>query len=99
MGETFDICVEYNTLCELQYKLELIMHDLTNSTEQMARAIENSQEFLAGYQYEKVKRITMECINRTGKTENNIHHAIEYLEELKGFLEEYGLYMYNEEVS
>lgn len=99
MSKTYDICVDYDTLCELQYKLELITHDLTNSTEQMTRAIQNSQEFLAGYQFEKAKRTTMACVDLTAKTGNNIRHAMEYLEKLKGVLEEYGRCAYSGEVS
>ena len=99
MSGTYDICVDYDTLCELQYKLELISHDLTNSTEQMKRAIQNSQEFLAGYQFEKAKKTTMDCVNLTGKTSSNIRHAMEYLEKLKGILEEYGRCVYSGEVS
>ena len=99
MSKTYDIYVDYDTLCVLQYKLELITHDLTNSTEQMTRAIQNSQEFLAGYQFEKAKRTTMACVNLTAKTGNNIRHAMEYLEKLKGVLEEYGRCAYSGEVS
>lgn len=99
MSKTYDICVDYDTLCELQYKLELITHDLTNSTEQMTRAIQNSQEFLAGYQFEKAKRTTMACVSLTAKTSNNIRHAMEYLEKLKGVLEEYGRCAYSGKVS
>lgn len=99
MSKAYDICVDYDTLCELQYKLELITHDLTNSTEQMTRAIQNSQEFLAGYQFEKAKRTTMACVNLTAKTDNNIRHAMEYLEKLKAVLEEYGRCTYSGEVS
>lgn len=99
MSNTYDICVDYDTLCELQHKLELIKHDLTNSTDQMKRAIQNSQEFLAGYQFEKAKRTTMACVSLTEKTSNNIRHAMEYLEKLKGVLEEYGRCAYSGEVS
>lgn len=99
MSKTYDICVDYDTLCEFQYKLELITHDLTNSTEQMTRAIQNSQEFLAGYQFEKAKRTTMACVNLTAKTSNNIRHAMEYLEKLKAVLEEYGRCAYSGEIS
>ncbi len=99
MNAAYDICVDYDTLCELQYKLELITHDLTNSAEQMTRAIQNSQEFLAGYQFEKAKRTTMTCVSLTEKTANNIRHALEYLEKLKAILEEYGRCAYSGEVS
>ena len=91
--------VDYETLCELQHKLELIAHDLVNSTEQMTRALQNSQSFLAGNQYEKAKSITMTCLGISGKTANNIRHAMKYLEELKGIMETYGQCMYSGEVS
>lgn len=99
MSMTYDICVDYDVLCEIQYKLELITHDLTNSTEQMTRAIQSSQEFLAGYQFEKAKNTTVTCVNLTAKTGNNIRHAMEYLEKLKVVLEEYGRCKYSGEVS
>ena len=99
MSTAYDICVDFDTLCELQYKLELITHDLTGSTEQMKRAIQNSQEFLAGYQFEKAKKTTMACVSLTEKTANNICHAIEYLEKLKAVLEEYGRCAYGGDVS
>ncbi len=99
MSMTYDICVDYDTLCELQYKLELITHDLTNSTEQMTCAIQSSQEFLAGYQFEKAKKTTMECVKLTVKTGNNIRHAMEYLDKLKAVLDEYERCAYNGEVS
>lgn len=98
MSVRYDICVDYDTLCGLQHKLELISHDLKNSTEQMTLAIQNGQEFLAGYQFEKAKRTTMACMNLTGKTSNNICHAIEYLIKLKGVLEEYGHCFYGGEI-
>jgi hypothetical protein len=65
----------------------------------MKRAIQNSQEFLAGYQFEKAKRTTMDCVNLTGITSSNILNAMEYLEKLKGILEEYGRCAYSGEVS
>ena len=99
MNTAYDICVDYDTLSELQYKLELITHDLANSTEQMTRAIQNSQEFLAGAQFEKAKNTTMTCVNLAEKTANNIRHAMEYLEKLQAVLEEYGRCSYSGEVS
>lgn len=87
---SYDICVDYDTLCALQYKLDLVAHDLTNSAEQMTRAIQNSQEFLAGNQFEKAKRTTVTCVSLTERTCNNIKHAKEYLEKLITVLEDYG---------
>ena len=94
MASTYDICVDYDTLCEIEYKLELIAHDLSNSNEQMVRAISVSQDFLAGNQFEKARRTTMECARLTEKTSGNIKHAVEYLEKLKDMLTKYGLCAY-----
>ena len=47
----------------------------------------------------KAKKTTMDCVNLTGKTSSNIRHAMEYLEKLKGILEEYGRCVYSGEVS
>ena len=99
MSTEYDICVDYDTLSELQYKLELITHDLTYSIEQMTHAIQSSQKFLAGYQFEKAKQITLACVKLTQKTSKNIQHATEFLKELKTILEEYGRCAYSGEVS
>ena len=90
MSAEYDICVDYETLCELQNKLKIIAYDLTSSTDQMNRAVQNSQEFLAGHQFEKAQKTTMACISLTERTNQNIGRAAEYLETLKGVLEEYG---------
>ena len=97
MNDAFDVWVDYNVLCELQGKLEMIVRNLSNSTEQMSRAIQSSQQFLAGYQFEKAKNTTAACVRLTMKTENNINHAMDYLESLKTLLEEYGRCKYGGE--
>ena len=99
MASTYDICVDYDTLCEIEYKLELITHDLNNSTTQMVRAIRESQDFLAGNQFEKAKRTTIECTKLTEKTAGNIKHAMEYLEKLKDILTRYGQCAYTGDAS
>lgn len=90
MTALYDMCVDYDTLCELQHKLDLVAHNLTNSAEQMTRTIQNSQEFLAGNQFEEAKRITETCVSMVERTYNNIEHAKEYLEKLITVLEDYG---------
>ena len=91
----YDICVNYDVLCNLQYKLELIEHDLLSSVAQMEQAIRKSQDYLAGYQFEKAKSTTEDCIALTEKTINRIRCAKEYLEELKMILKEYGFCAYS----
>ena len=93
----FDMCVDYDTLCDVQDKLKKIEYDLTNSTDQMEKAIVTSQSFLAGNQFEKAKRTTDACVRVTRKTEINIRNAMDYLEKLKGSLEEYGRCSYKGE--
>ncbi len=89
MASEYDICVDYDTLCDIEYKLRLITYDLGNSVEQMVRAIQDSQEFLAGNQFEKAKRTTIQCAKLTERTIGNINHAREYLEKLKDMLTQY----------
>lgn len=94
MSASYDICVDYDVLCELEYKLELIMHDLNCSTEQMAKAILNSEEYLSGHQFEKAKQTTKDCIKLTEKTGKNIKNAIDYLKTIEELLIEYGKCVY-----
>ena len=90
MPSGFDINVDYDTLCIIEEKLQYICHDLTESTEQMYQAIQRSQEFLAGNQFEKAKNTTLNCIQHTNRTNGNINNAMKYIRELRSLLEEYG---------
>ncbi len=98
MPSGFDINVDYDTLCRLEDKLQYISHDLTESTSQMSQAIQRSQDFLAGNQFEKAKNTTMTCIRHTNRTIGNIKNARKYLGDLKALLEEYGRCTYEGEV-
>ena len=89
MAEVYDMCVDYDILCDIEDKLQKIGYDLNNSTEQMNNAIRNSQEFLAGNQFEKAKNITSSCISITNKTRNNIRYAVEYIDKLRNVIDEY----------
>lgn len=90
MATSYDMCVEYDVLCEMEDKLQKIEYDLNNSADQMVKAIQVSQDFLAGNQFEKAKRTTSACVEVTKRTGNNIKRAMDYLEKLKASLEEYG---------
>lgn len=90
MGDIFDICVDYDSLCDLEYKIDLILHDLQESVDRMTHAIQNSQEFLSGNQFDKAMKTTTDCLNITRKTESNLIHAKEYLKKLQDSVLEYG---------
>ena len=98
MPSGFDINVDYDILCRLEEKIQYISHDLTESTKQMSQAIQRSQDFLAGNQFEKAKNTTMTCIRHTNRTNVNLNNARKYLGELKSLLEEYGRYTYDGEI-
>lgn len=94
----YDMCVDYDTLCTIEEKLQKIEFDLANSTQKMVEAIQRSQDFLAGNQFEKAKNTTMKCVEISRKTETNIEYAKKYICELRTALEEYGRCAYSEEV-
>ncbi len=86
----YDMDVSYDTLCSIEEKLEKIQFDLDNSTQKMSDAIQRSQDFLAGNQYEKAKSITANSIELTRRTHDNIGNAKKYLSDLRMIMEEYG---------
>lgn len=90
MAECYDMCVDYDILCGVEDKLQNIEYDLNNSAIQMVKAIQVSQDFLAGNQFEKAKRTTFLCIESTRRTGSNIRHAMDYITKLKSALDEYG---------
>lgn len=91
------MCVDYDTLCTIENKLQKIEFDLTNSTQKMVEAIQRSQDFLNGNQFEKAKNTTMNCVEVSKKTETNIKYAKKYIGDLRMALEEYGRCVYSEE--
>lgn len=95
MATEYDMCVDYNVLCDVKDKLRKIEYDLINSTEQMVKAIRSSQGFLTGNQFEMAKGTTASCVEITRKTGNNIKYAMEYIEKLLVALEAYGKCSYN----
>lgn len=94
----YDMCVDYDTLCAIEEKLQKIEFDLKGSTQKMVDAIRKSQDFLAGNQFEKAKNTTMSCVEISRKTEINIGYSKKYICDLRTVLEEYGRCGYSEEV-
>lgn len=89
MDKIYDICVDYDTLSNLEYKIDLILYDLRESIEKMTQALQNSQMFLAGKQYDKAVQTTTSCLQKSKEAENNLVHAKDYLKKLQDSLIEY----------
>ena len=85
----YDMCVDYDILCDAKEKLHIIQHDLDNISMQMENSIDIAQEYLAGVQYEKAKQITVSCTKNTTNAEKNIEYAMKYLVDLMGKMDEY----------
>ena len=98
MTASYDMCVDYDVLCDIEDKLQKIEYDLNNTMDQMLRAIQESQDFLAGNQFEKAKSTTASCVKVTRCTGNNIRNAMGYIAKLKSTMDEYGRCGYNGEV-
>ena len=90
MAAAFDMCVDYDTLRTIDDKLQRIEYDLQESTKKMTEAIQRSENFLAGQQFEKAKGTTMASVNQNQRTETNIKFARNYIEKLRVALEDYG---------
>lgn len=86
----YDMCVDYDTLCMIEDKLQKIQYDLTNSTQKMIETIQISQDYLAGNQFERAKNTTIKCVEISRNTETNIGYAKTYIGNLRMALEEYG---------
>lgn len=90
MISTYDMCVSYDVLLHAEENLQEIEKDLSESIEQMTKALIRSHGFLSGRQYEKAKEATQSCLDISRKTGNNIRYALSYLSELKAALDDYG---------
>ena len=97
MRGSYDMCVDCDTLNEIEDHLKRINYNLENSIQSMSSAIQDSKEYLSGYQFEKAKRTTEVCISSSKKTANNIRYAIKYLKDIEGVLDEYAAYAYRGE--
>jgi hypothetical protein len=86
----YDMDINYDTLCSIEEKLEKIKLNLNDSTQKMSDAIQRSQDFLAGMQYEKARSITARSVELTKRTHVNISNAQKYIGDLRLIMEEYG---------
>ena len=94
MDNKYDMCVDYNVLSSVEEKLKAIEKDLNKSIEMMIRAIMNAQDYLDGYQFEKARKTTNDCVKLAERTEKNIRNAEAYIEKLKVIIEKYDSYAY-----
>ncbi len=97
MNSGYDMCLDYDVLCEIDDKLQKIRYDLVNSSDQMVSAMKECKGYLAGNQFEKAKSTTNSCIDVSRRTVTNITNAIKYIEKLERILMDYGNCAYSEE--
>lgn len=93
---SYDMYVNYDILCDIDGKLKNIEYDVGESTRMMVDAIQRSQDYLAGNQFEKAKAVTAKCNSITQKTQINIAYAREYIRNLQEVVEEYDRLGYEE---
>ena len=89
MNKQYDMCVDCDTLIEIEDRLKRISHNLRYNTDQMIDALRHSEVFLGGQQYEKAKKTTGICLEITKSTDSNLNNAIDYIEDLIEILDEY----------
>lgn len=95
-NDGFDICTDYDAMYSMADKLKAIGTDLSESTRKMLLALQASQGFLSGKQYEKARMTTLNCIEVTGVTVNNIQNAITFLSNLMNTIDDYSRCKYEE---
>ncbi len=95
--DVYDICVNYDVLCDVENKLKKIEYDVENTTKKMNESIQRAQGFLEGNQFENAKNATKKSIELTGRTLNNIRNSEKYIKELREVIEEYGMCTYSGE--
>lgn len=84
-----DMYVDYDELCVMETKLEVIRQALYESNRVMSQELIASQNFLEGQQFEKAKSATFRCIQLSGRVCDNIRNSLEYIAKLKEYLDEY----------
>ena len=81
--------VSLDTLDYIEERLNKINKNTSDSSQEMLTSIVRAQGFLAGNQFEKAQKTTINCIDVTSKTSNNLKNAIDYIEYIKRILEQY----------
>lgn len=96
MGTAYDMCIDYETLCEIENKLSNISNNLSVSSDSMLFALRNCDGFLSGNQFEKASQTTILCSDVSKKTVENITETLKYIAKLKECLETYSGCGYSE---
>lgn len=96
MSAGFDMCIDYETLCEIEQKLNNINKNLSVSADSMLYALRNCDDFLSGHQFEKARETTILCTEVSKKTSDNISEVLIYISKLKECLEFYSGCGYSE---
>jgi len=96
-ADRYDICADYDAMYSMSDKLKAIGIDLSESTKKMLLALQASQGFLSGRQYERARATTLNCIEAAGVTVNNIQNATVFLSELMNTIEDYSRCRYEED--
>ena len=85
----YDVNIEVEELFSIEDNLKRIQYCLNDSVNKMETALIQSQDFLAGRQFEKVMENTQACMNIVEQTNVNLSQAIKYISSLEEILEEY----------
>ena len=86
MGSIYDMCVDNETLGTMMDKLTKIDTELSEATRKMANALQESQNFLAGNQFEKARSLTVRTVEIASNTSGNINNAINFLKQLREYI-------------
>ena len=76
-------------------KINRISDNMEISIRQMRAAINESQNFLSGQQFEKAKDITTKTVENSRRCCSDLTHTTEYLERLRTALMEYRSCIYS----
>lgn len=95
MSSNYDMNVDAELLSSIEEKLKRIGQNLSESTGKMVTALQHSQEFLSGNQFDRAKQTTLRCIEISGKTTNNIRNAIVFVSDLEAAVDKYSRSEYN----
>ena len=96
MDSGYDMCIDYETLCEIEQKLINVKENLSVSADSMLYALRNCEGFLSGNQFEKACKTTIVCTDVSKKTVENITELLNYISRLKQCLESYSNCRYSE---
>ena len=94
MGSMYDMCVNCQALETMIDKLTKIDTELSEATNRMARALQESQNFLAGNQFEKARSLTVRTVEIASNISGNVNNAISFLKQLDEYTTEYASCQY-----